>query len=86
MVRVSATINAGLTLLAVIGVVTSLISAYYYLRVIVKMWLEPGEAQARLPFSLSTAVALCTAGVLIIGIILPFATALVEQATGVALR
>jgi NADH-quinone oxidoreductase subunit N len=82
----AATINAGLALLAVIGVVTSLISAYYYLRVIVKMWLEPGEAQARVPLSLSSAVALCTAGVLIIGIILPFATALVEQATGVALR
>jgi NADH-quinone oxidoreductase subunit N len=82
----AATINAGLALLAVIGVLTSLISAYYYLRVIVKMWLEPGEAQARVPFSLSTAVALCTAGVLIIGIILPFATSLVEQATGVALR
>jgi NADH-quinone oxidoreductase subunit N len=82
----ASTINAGLALLSVIGVLTSLISAYYYLRVIVKMWLEPGEAQARVPFSLSTAVALCTAGVLIIGIILPFATSLVEQATGVALR
>lgn len=32
--------------LAIIGVLTSLISAYYYLRVVVIMYMRPGEAQA----------------------------------------
>ena len=39
----SATMQAGYTWLAIVGVITSLISAFYYLRVIVMMWMEKGE-------------------------------------------
>lgn len=39
-------IEGGFTWLAVIGVLTSLISAYYYLRVVVVMYMREGEAQA----------------------------------------
>ena len=38
-------IQGGFIGLAVIGVLTSLISAYYYLRVIVMMWMRDGEPQ-----------------------------------------
>lgn len=38
-----ATIDAGLVWLAVVGVVTSVVSAYYYVRVIVNMYLVDGE-------------------------------------------
>jgi len=40
-------IQAGLAGLAVIGVLTSLLSAYYYLRVLVVMYMRPGEPVAR---------------------------------------
>jgi NADH-quinone oxidoreductase subunit N len=36
----------GYTGLAVIGVLTSLISAYYYLRVVVTMYMREGEPEA----------------------------------------
>jgi len=39
-------IEGGYIGLAVIGVLTSLVSAYYYLRVIVVMWMRAGEAEA----------------------------------------
>jgi NADH-quinone oxidoreductase subunit N len=40
-------IEGGFTVLAVIGVLTSLVSAYYYLRVIVMMYMRPGEPEVR---------------------------------------
>ena len=42
----SAVIAGGFTWLAVIGVLTSLISAYYYLRVVVTMYMKDGEPVA----------------------------------------
>jgi NADH-quinone oxidoreductase subunit N len=42
------TMEAGFTWLAVVGVITSLVSAYYYLRVIVTMWMQDGETPVRL--------------------------------------
>ncbi len=39
----SAAIQANLTWLAILGVITSLVSAYYYLRVVVMMFMRPGE-------------------------------------------
>jgi NADH-quinone oxidoreductase subunit N len=69
----SAATNAGLTGLLLIGVLTSVVSAFYYLRVIVKMYLEPGEADTyngqNMPFPLRSAVALCVAGVVVFGIL-----------------
>ncbi len=38
-----AVVNAGMVNLAIIGVINSLISVYYYLRVIVVMYMKPGE-------------------------------------------
>jgi len=40
-----AVIEGGYTWLAIIGVVTSLISAYYYLRVVVTMYMKDGEPE-----------------------------------------
>ncbi|HWO41406.1 MAG TPA: NADH-quinone oxidoreductase subunit N [Candidatus Eisenbacteria bacterium] len=42
-----AAVNSGHTDLAVIGVLNSLVSVVYYLRVIVKMYMEPGAASAQ---------------------------------------
>ena len=39
-------IEGGYALLAILGIITSLISAFYYLRVIVMMYMREGEAQA----------------------------------------
>lgn len=41
------TIQAGFTSLALIGILGSLISVYYYLRVVVYMFMRPGEPRAR---------------------------------------
>ncbi len=38
---------AGTPRLAVIGLLTSLVSAYYYLRVVVIMYMRPGQPEAR---------------------------------------
>jgi len=49
-----AVINGQFYLLAVIGVLTSLISAYYYLRVVVTMYMREGDPQtANEPCSIS---------------------------------
>ncbi len=42
----SAVLSGGHVWLALIGVLTSLISAYYYLRVVIVMYMQPGEPQA----------------------------------------
>jgi len=86
----NAAINAGLNGLLLIGVLTSVVSAFYYLRVIVKMYLEPGEADTAdggpVPFPLQSAVALCTLGTVVFGI-LPSAVNLAQSVvTTVALR
>lgn len=52
-----AAINAGLIGLAVIGVLTSLVSAYYYLRVVIYMYVRPGEAEAQREAWLGAAIA-----------------------------
>ena len=66
-----AAVNHGFVVLAVVGVVSSLVSAYYYLRVIYAMYMRPlperePDLQPSLPIA---AVALITAlGVLVLGI------------------
>jgi NADH-quinone oxidoreductase subunit N len=49
-------IEADLVWLAIIGVLTSLISAYYYLRIIVIMYMRPGEPETRSEAWLDTTV------------------------------
>jgi NADH-quinone oxidoreductase subunit N len=59
-------IAGGYTSLAVIGLLTSLISAYYYLKVVVIMYMQPGDPQiARQPWLKATAVAAGLATVLL---------------------
>ncbi len=43
----SIVVDAGFVGLAIIGVLTSLVSAYYYLRVVVMMYMHEGEPEAR---------------------------------------
>jgi NADH-quinone oxidoreductase subunit N len=42
----SAAVQAGLTWLAVIGVINSVVSAYYYLRVVAMMFMHEGQPAA----------------------------------------
>lgn len=50
-----AVLAGGYTWLAIIGVVTSLISAYYYLRVVVTMYMQEGEPETEREFWLGLA-------------------------------
>ncbi len=63
-----ASIEAGYLWLALVGVITSLISAYYYLRVIVVMYMQDGDVEAQTPWTLQLAVLGTTAATFIFGI------------------
>jgi NADH-quinone oxidoreductase subunit N len=45
----SAAMNAGPTTLAIVGVLTSVVSVFFYLRIVVMMYMTPAEAPARIP-------------------------------------
>src|SRR5207302_3938406 len=45
----SAAVKAGYTYLAMIGVLTSVVSVFFYLRIVVMMYMTPAEAPARFP-------------------------------------
>lgn len=86
----NAATNSGLTGLLLIGVLTSVISAFYYLRVIVNMYLEPGESNTAdgrdMPFPLRSAIAICVAGTIVFGV-LPQAVNLAQSVvTSLALK
>lgn len=61
-------IDAGYLWLALIGVVTSLVSAYYYLRIVVLMFMRPGEGRALSQPTLNLAVGLTALATLAIGL------------------
>jgi NADH-quinone oxidoreductase subunit N len=65
-----AAVNAQLYSLAVVGVLTSVLGAYYYLRVVVAMYMRPAEEAEEAPASPATsvAVALAAAAVVWLGI------------------
>lgn len=67
----NAAISAKLVWLAVIGVVNSVVSAYYYLRIIRVMYLKSPVIEGRVPSSISMRVALALSGVgvLFLGVI-----------------
>ena len=72
----AAAVDSGLTWLAVIGVLASVVSAYYYIRILVVMWMQaPEEAPeaARRPFALapvtSVVLGLCAVLLLLLGIL-----------------
>ncbi|NLX08914.1 MAG: NADH-quinone oxidoreductase subunit N [Chloroflexi bacterium] len=62
-------VAAGLTPLAIIGVITSLISAFYYLRVVWLMYFEEGEGEASMPRTLAWAIGISALGTLLFGVL-----------------
>jgi len=76
-------VRGGFVDLAIIGVITSLISAYYYLRVVVVMFMRPGEpVVARDTWATITAVA-CALVVMLVGL---FSVPLFQWASQAVLR
>ncbi len=76
----AAAVQAGLFGLAIIGVLTSVVSAFYYMRVVVNMYLRDssGELQPALETpAVRWAINIALAGTLIFGIFYPLATNLV---------
>lgn len=65
----SAAIDAGLLWLAIIGVVTSVVSGYYYLRVVFTMYMMEGEGEMDLKPMLVTAVAITAVVTFLLGIL-----------------
>ncbi len=63
-----AVLAADLVGLAIVGVLTSLVSAYYYLRVIVVMYMQSGEPEVRSEGLLNATVWLAAIATLILGI------------------
>ncbi len=61
-----AAIKANMTWLAIVGVLTSLVSAYYYLRIVVLMYFREGKADAPLKPSVASLVAVGLSAVLIL--------------------
>jgi len=63
-----ASLEAGQVWLALVGVLTSLISAYYYLRVVIIMYMREGAGEALRRRSLSAAVGLTALATFLLGI------------------
>jgi NADH-quinone oxidoreductase subunit N len=64
-------VKDGLLWLVIIAVINSVISAYYYLRVVKVMWFNEAVSAAKIPSSAAPKIALviCCLGVLVLGII-----------------
>ncbi len=78
----SGAVKHGLLWLVVIAVINSVISAYYYLRVVKAMWLGEPASKGRIPSSvaLRLALAISCLGVLMLGIIPGYVMKLAELA------
>ncbi|MFC1922478.1 NADH-quinone oxidoreductase subunit N [Chloroflexota bacterium] len=61
-------IDGGFVWLAIIGVLTSLVSAYYYLRVVVYMYMQDGEPQAQRDNWVYLTAAVTGLGIIVLGI------------------
>jgi NADH-quinone oxidoreductase subunit N len=64
-----ATLDAGYLWLALVGVLTSLVSAYYYLRIVVNMYMREGEGLALSRPVLNLAVGATALATFIFGIL-----------------
>ncbi len=75
----------GLLWLVIIAAINSVISAYYYLRVVKVMWFNPSSTTEKVPSSIAPKVALviCCLGVLLLGIIPGLMMKLAELATSI---
>jgi NADH-quinone oxidoreductase subunit N len=88
----TAAVNSGLTWLAILGVVNSVVSAYYYVRVIRVMFLQPAPSPDGIPSSVVSRFALTVAGAAMVwigiapGIILSAAESAATVLAGVAAR
>jgi NADH-quinone oxidoreductase subunit N len=79
-----AALNANLVVLAVIGVLTSVVSVFYYLRVVVNMYMLPAEGDAQPgfePMALRTALWLTALGTVVIGVVPYLLTELADKVT-----
>ncbi len=67
----NAAVSSDLVWLAVVGVLNSVVSAYYYLRVVKTMFLAPAESEERISYSspVLVAVAVSAIGILLIGVL-----------------
>jgi NADH-quinone oxidoreductase subunit N len=63
-----ATLDAGYVWLALVGVLTSLVSAYYYLRVVILMYMREGEGRALAHPALNVAVGLTALATFVFGL------------------
>ena len=64
----AAAVNANLTWLAILGVLTSVIGAYYYLRIVVMMYFKEGGLETPAPVSRLSIAVLSIAALCIIGL------------------
>jgi NADH-quinone oxidoreductase subunit N len=80
----NAAIETDLVWLALIGMINSVISAYFYLRVIKTMYLAPPASEERITadLPLKAALAIAVIGLLFIGIVPRFVMDVVETAVG----
>ena len=80
----SAAVKSDLLWLAVVGVVSSVVSAYYYMRIVRIMYLAPAPSEEKVPSSYAFRVALGVSalGVLVIGIVPGPLLRLAEIASG----
>lgn len=66
-------VRSGLTVFAVLGAVLSVVALAFYLRIIVRMWMQPAEADGPVPrrahVAVAVATAACAAGVLATGLL-----------------
>ena len=75
-----AAVDAGLIWLALVGVITSLVSAYFYLRVVIVMYMRPGEPVTRSEGWLNATVAVTALAAIAFGLLPGPLLALAERA------
>jgi NADH-quinone oxidoreductase subunit N len=63
-----AAMSANLIPVALVGVLTSLVSAYYYLRIVWYMYFEEGTPEANVPWPLASAISIAAVGTLFLGL------------------
>jgi len=83
-----AAVDAGLVGLVIVGVLTSAVGAYYYLRVVVYMYMRPAPDAGALPersFATELALVLTTVAVVVLGVLPGLATAWLSRGGSVFL-